>query len=334
MGHRGTGSYLACGDTGVPGGEAAPDAQNAALCRVKEDGSGEQGRGPWAAQGKARGMNQHELDHRTDLHIDHHANHHVTHRTPSARLALGLALRAMHQRSNRTLRAMERDISISDSTLSRYFRGKAVPSWPTTEKICAAFGEDPASVRELWVAAIAERSNAEFPVVNGTAGGGSGAALAVSDDGDRDSSSGSNSENDCDSDGDDARADGGTDVVARPRWRIWPRSRSSWLGTGLVVGFALGVLLTALFARGAASAPPSRSCPWKYVVTDGVPDDMRVFDDPQRDNIIARYVPDEVFYAPEPPQIVNGLMQTEDGWVGVGDWVQRYAGDGCHVDGH
>ncbi|HEU5354897.1 MAG TPA: helix-turn-helix transcriptional regulator [Actinocrinis sp.] len=272
----------------------------------------------------------------------------------SARLALARALREMHKRSNRTLRAVERDISISDSTLSRYFRGKAVPSWSTVEKICASFGEDPATVRHLWAVAIAERSNADFPTADPDAAPPMrDAASRVAGQGDEDSGTRGDGADSVDGVEDTDRSGG---RLARSRQRILrpPRSRAAALVTGLVLGFALGAAATAV-AMGGDSAPPAQAqtqnqgqnpahgspalasvtyCPWKYVVTDGTADNLRVFDDPQRDSIIARYAPNEVFYVAEPPQIVNKMMKTEHGWIGVGDWVQRYTGSGCRTGSH
>lgn len=282
--------------------------------------------GTGAGQGEARGLDQHEMD------------YHGT----AAQLALGKALRAMHQRSNRTLRTVERDVAISDSTLSRYFRGRAVPSWPTVEKICASFGEDAAAVRPLWVAAIAERSNSAFPA----------APDAPVDAGATTQQAATNGSDNPDIDADAAAHTGTSTSTSTER-----RHRAVWLGVGLVIGFALGVGLTAsaTLTAGATSAPSSlkigagsagtgtstprvgqptptgTSCPWKYVVTDGNPDPLRVFDDPQRDSLIARYAPNEVFYAPDPPQIINGMMKTEDGWVSLGDWVQRYSHTACRT---
>ena len=214
------------------------------------------------------GMNEFDTAHHEDM---------------SARLALGRALREMHKRSNRTLRAVERDISISDSTL----------------------------------------------------GNGDGTDI---ESGDR---------------------------IARLRRRIGHahRSRAAYLAAGLVLGFALGAAATALDLRGGAAAAPSSAgrtaaagatnaqnhgqgqglptsaatgtyCPWKYVVTDGTADNIRVFDDPRRDSIIARYAPGEVFYASEPPQIVNNMMKTVYGWIGMGNWVQRYTGATCRTGGY
>ncbi|HEU5429012.1 MAG TPA: helix-turn-helix transcriptional regulator [Actinocrinis sp.] len=271
----------------------------------------------------------------------------------SARLALARALREMHKRSNRTLRAVERDISISDSTLSRYFRGKAVPSWSTVEKICASFGEDPASVRELWAVAIAERSNADFPAADPAVAAlrepaSSAAGRDEKRGEDRAATGGGGTES-----ADGARSALNVSArVTRLRRGIMrvPRSRAASLVTGLVLGVALGAGATALAMRG--SNPPAAQaqsqaptqihsapalagtvtyCPWKYVVTDGTADNVRVYDDPQRDSIIARYAPNEVFYVAEPPQIVNGMLRTEHGWIGTGSWVQRYTGSTCRT---
>lgn len=68
--------------------------------------------------------------------------------TPAQRL--GGALRALQQRSGRTLRSLEREVLISDSSLSRYFRGSTVPPWSTVRDLCRALGADPAEYRALW----------------------------------------------------------------------------------------------------------------------------------------------------------------------------------------
>jgi hypothetical protein len=267
-------------------------------------------------------MNQHDTAHSDGM---------------SARLALARALREMHKRSNRTLRAVERDISISDSTLSRYFRGKAVPSWPTVEKICVSFGEDPSILRRLWAVAIAERSNADFPADDPDAAAPpqEPASSTAGQEGDQ-AGAGEGSTGSTDSTGDRV-------VSLRRRITRARRSRTVWLVAGLVLGFALGA--TATLAMRGDPAPPTRTqgmpapagtatyCPWKYVVTDGNADNVRVFDDPQRDSIIAEYAPNEVFYVADPPQIVNGMMRTEHGWIGTGDWVQRYKGSTCRTGG-
>ncbi len=230
----------------------------------------------------------------------------------AARQALGQALRAMHQRSGRTLRAVERDVSVSDSTLSRYFRGQAVPPWPTVERICEALGGDPGPVRRLWAAAATEKSgtppDAATPVESAER--------------------------------------------SRPASRLAERlsavaaDRRVWLAAGVLLGLAAGLPLGARIQGGplggtatvSADAPvpapaPSASgtsCPWKYTVTDGDYDDVLVFDTYTRDSIIARYAPRQVFFAPYPPVVVHHMMRTADGWVAQGDWLRRYTATPCH----
>lgn len=66
---------------------------------------------------------------------------------------LGAELRALQQRSGRTLRDLETRVRISDSSLSRYFRGTTVPPWATVRDLCRALGADPTAYRSLWEAA-------------------------------------------------------------------------------------------------------------------------------------------------------------------------------------
>ncbi|MCX4545711.1 RICIN domain-containing protein [Streptomyces sp. NBC_01565] len=68
--------------------------------------------------------------------------------TPGQRL--GSALRALQQRSGKTLRSLESEVMISDSSLSRYLRGSTVPPWATVRDLCRALGADPADYRLLW----------------------------------------------------------------------------------------------------------------------------------------------------------------------------------------
>ncbi|MFH8990468.1 helix-turn-helix domain-containing protein [Streptomyces sp. NPDC017940] len=70
---------------------------------------------------------------------------------------LGGALRALQQRSGRTLRSLEKQVRISDSSLSRYFRGDIVPPWPVVRDVCRALGGDPIEYRALWEAADRSR---------------------------------------------------------------------------------------------------------------------------------------------------------------------------------
>ncbi|MEV6394723.1 helix-turn-helix domain-containing protein [Streptomyces sp. NPDC051907] len=66
---------------------------------------------------------------------------------------LGSALRALQQGSGCTLRDLETRVRISDSSLSRYFRGSTVPPWATVRDLCRALGADPTEYRTLWEAA-------------------------------------------------------------------------------------------------------------------------------------------------------------------------------------
>lgn len=66
---------------------------------------------------------------------------------------LGNALRNLQQQSGCTLRSLETQVRISDSSLSRYFRGEIVPVWPVVRDLCQAMGADPAEYRALWEAA-------------------------------------------------------------------------------------------------------------------------------------------------------------------------------------
>ncbi|MFE9684051.1 helix-turn-helix domain-containing protein [Streptomyces sp. NPDC006285] len=93
---------------------------------------------------------------------------------PSPTRQLGQALRELQQRSSRTLRALEQQVAISDSSLSRYFRGDTVPPWPVVRGLCQALGADPAEYRPLWEAAERARpheipgATAAEPVAAGT----------------------------------------------------------------------------------------------------------------------------------------------------------------------
>ncbi|MFI1221420.1 MULTISPECIES: helix-turn-helix domain-containing protein [unclassified Streptomyces] len=73
---------------------------------------------------------------------------------------LGGALRALQQSSGRTLRSLEAEVAISDSSLSRYLRGTTVPPWATVRDLCRALGGDPADYRTLWEAAGRSQSPA------------------------------------------------------------------------------------------------------------------------------------------------------------------------------
>ncbi|MET8579025.1 helix-turn-helix transcriptional regulator [Streptomyces sp. NPDC005012] len=74
---------------------------------------------------------------------------------------LANALRGLQQKSGCTLRGLETRVRISDSSLSRYFRGESVPVWPVVRDLCRAMGADPAEYRALWEAADRARQGDE-----------------------------------------------------------------------------------------------------------------------------------------------------------------------------
>ncbi|GGZ41209.1 helix-turn-helix domain-containing protein [Streptomyces bluensis] len=76
---------------------------------------------------------------------------------------LGEELRELQRRSGRTLRALEAQVRISDSSLSRYFRGETVPPWPVVRDLCRALGADPSEYRALWEATDRSRPDEPAP---------------------------------------------------------------------------------------------------------------------------------------------------------------------------
>ncbi|WP_223179870.1 helix-turn-helix domain-containing protein [Streptomyces griseicoloratus] len=98
----------------------------------------------------------------------------MTGQRPDRRAAareLGAALRSLQQRSGCTLRSLEAQVRISDSSLSRYFRGETVPAWPVVRDLCRALGADPSEYRALWEAAGPARpdepARSEEPALTG-----------------------------------------------------------------------------------------------------------------------------------------------------------------------
>lgn len=101
----------------------------------------------------------------------------------------------------------------------------------------------------------------------------------------------------------------------------------------MIVGSAL-FTVPALAAGVAAerSAPPSSntsaesSCTWRYGVTDGVFNDVLVFDGHSSEHVVGRIHPGERFTSSNPPHSVAGRhgvrLEITSGWVGLGDWTQ------------
>ena len=111
---------------------------------------------------------------------------------------------------------------------------------------------------------------------------------------------------------------------------------SKVLATGIAGLAMLGGALI-FVAPTAASAAPARAatvstavgtCTWKYVVTDGVPNNVRIFPNPDSDSVVGVIVPNQLFSALSPTELVAGRHGTRmhitpfNGWVNFGDWIQ------------
>ncbi|MFI5982516.1 helix-turn-helix domain-containing protein [Streptomyces sp. NPDC051555] len=90
---------------------------------------------------------------------------------PTPGQQLGSALKELQQRSGKTLRDLESEVMISDSSLSRYLRGTTVPPWATVRDLCRALHADPALYRQLWEAA--DRCQVKAPPTSAAPQGGS-----------------------------------------------------------------------------------------------------------------------------------------------------------------
>ena|SRR5437588_12238536 len=110
---------------------------------------------------------------------------------------------------------------------------------------------------------------------------------------------------------------------------------SKVLATGIAGLAMLGGAL--IFVAPTASAAPAKAatvstavgtCTWKYVVTDGVPNNVRIFPNPDSDSVVGVIVPNQLFSALSPTELVAGRHGTRmhitpfNGWVNFGDWIQ------------
>lgn len=149
---------------------------------------------------------------------------------------LGGALRALQQRSGCTLRSLETRVRISDSSLSRYFRGDTVPPWATVRDLCRALEADPAEYRALWEAADRNQKSAQ-------PGGASvleSQPLAASSPG----------------------ASGVSGAPTSPgAWRAHLAGRWIWAAAGTLAGMLLGGALTALVLRADVPSPEGSPAP-------------------------------------------------------------------------
>lgn len=71
---------------------------------------------------------------------------------------LAAALRDIRELAGLSLRMLERHTHVSDSSLSRYLAGRALPPWPVVEAMCRLAERDPQSLRPEWEAAKKELS--------------------------------------------------------------------------------------------------------------------------------------------------------------------------------
>lgn len=80
--------------------------------------------------------------------------------------ALAAELRTLRLRSGKSLRELQKSTFASDSALSRYLSGRALPPWRVVEALCVQCDTDPNDVRDLWRRARIERDNrrAKAPV--------------------------------------------------------------------------------------------------------------------------------------------------------------------------
>jgi transcriptional regulator with XRE-family HTH domain len=68
--------------------------------------------------------------------------------TAAGRLAS--RLRELRKQTGRSLKDLEAELHVSDSSLSRYFSGQSAPPWPVVEQLGRLAGQDVAELRGLW----------------------------------------------------------------------------------------------------------------------------------------------------------------------------------------
>src|SRR4051812_38360413 len=75
--------------------------------------------------------------------------------TAASRLAEELC--DLRRTAGKSLKELERATTTSDSSLSRYFTGAAVPPWSVVEALCRTGERSPQELRGLWEEARRER---------------------------------------------------------------------------------------------------------------------------------------------------------------------------------
>src|SRR5437868_5421502 len=72
------------------------------------------------------------------------------HADENAMVRLGARLQELQRRTGKSLKELEADVHVSDSSLSRYLAGRAVAPWPVVERLSSLVGQDPEALRPLW----------------------------------------------------------------------------------------------------------------------------------------------------------------------------------------
>lgn len=91
------------------------------------------------------------------------------HCVESAADRLAAELRGLRDVSGKSLRELEKCTHISDSSLSRYLSGQALPPWPVVQALATTAGRDTESLRTLWSAARQARDRRTDTLENGRA---------------------------------------------------------------------------------------------------------------------------------------------------------------------
>ncbi|MBU2669020.1 helix-turn-helix domain-containing protein [Actinoplanes bogorensis] len=72
-------------------------------------------------------------------------------------------LRALRAETGLTLRELSLKTHVSDSSLSRYFTGQALPPWAVVATLADLGGGDHTRLQELWALAQRERKQSRWP---------------------------------------------------------------------------------------------------------------------------------------------------------------------------
>lgn len=77
-------------------------------------------------------------------------------------------------------------------------------------------------------------------------------------------------------------------------------------------------------ARVPAATAESSTCLWQYVVTDGVPNNVRIFSGLDSTTVVGQIEPNQYFESPG-FNVESGSqgarLQIDAGWVNFGDWL-------------